>query len=184
MRPEHGQLGVAGERRLAGQALVEDAAERVHVGPAVDLAALDLLGRGIGGRAEREPASRRWSRVGEAPRQAEVGQIDVLVLVEEHVRRLDVPVHEPARVRGVERGRDLGADRDGALRLEAPLALQQRLELAPLDVAHGDVQLAVDLAGVVDRDDVGMLQRGRQLGLGQEAFAEVARPRTAPGRSA
>jgi hypothetical protein len=39
--------------------------------------------------------------------------------------------------------------------------------------AHGDVQLPVDLARVVDRDDVGMLQRGRQLGLGQETFLEV-----------
>ena len=37
-------LGVGGERRPAGQALVEHDAEGVHVGAGVGLAALDLLG--------------------------------------------------------------------------------------------------------------------------------------------
>ena len=43
----------------------------------------------------------------------------------------------------------------------------------PVDVAHRDVQLARDLAGVVDRDDVRVVDRGGQPGLAQEALAEA-----------
>ena len=46
----------------------------------------------------------------------------MLALVEQHVRRLDVPVHEPARMGGVERAGDLLEDADGVRRLERPLA--------------------------------------------------------------
>ena len=50
---ERGGVGAAPERRLAGQALVEQAAERVDVGAAVDLLAADLLGGDVVGGAER-----------------------------------------------------------------------------------------------------------------------------------
>jgi len=43
VRPEDGQLGVALEGRLPGQAFVEQAAERVQIGPAVDRCTFDLL---------------------------------------------------------------------------------------------------------------------------------------------
>ena len=44
--------------------------------------------------------------------EAEVGEVDVLVTVEQHVRRLDVAMDESALVRGVERGGDLRTDRE------------------------------------------------------------------------
>ena len=44
---------VALERRLAGQALVQHAAERVDVGARVDRLAADLLGRDVVERARR-----------------------------------------------------------------------------------------------------------------------------------
>jgi hypothetical protein len=52
-------------------------------------------------------------------------------------------------------------------------AREQLLELGAVDVAHGDVQLAGDLAGVVDRDDVRVVDRGGEAGLAQEALAEA-----------
>ena len=61
--------------------------------------------------------------------------------------------------------------RDGPRRLERP-ASQHDLQVAALDEAHRDVQLPVDLARVVDRDDVRMLERGRHPRLGQEALPE------------
>ena len=62
---EGGDGRVVGERRPAGQALVEQAAERVRVGAAVDVVALDLLRRDVVDRAgqlrlrRRRPPARR-----------------------------------------------------------------------------------------------------------------------------
>src|SRR5215470_17320560 len=47
-----GELRGTPEGRLAGQALVQEAAQRVEIGPAVDLFAADLLGRDVVDRAE------------------------------------------------------------------------------------------------------------------------------------
>ena len=115
--PEHRQLRVAHERGLSGQALVEQATERVEVGPAVDLLARDLLWRSVGGGAEREPVRGGDALLGEAPAEAEVGQVGVLLRIEQHVRGLHVSVDERFRVGGVERARDLGADSQGPARV-------------------------------------------------------------------
>src|SRR6185312_11878407 len=48
----------------------------------------------------------------------------------------------------------------------------QRAEVGPLDVAHRDVELAVRLAGLVDRDHVGVLDRRRHARLALEALPE------------
>ena len=52
------------------------------------------------------PASVNDVEAGRA-RDAEVGDVDAALVVEQQVRRLDVAVDDPARVRGVERGRGL-----------------------------------------------------------------------------
>jgi len=48
----------------------------------------------------------------------------------------------------------------------------QRLEVAPIDEAHGQVQQAVRFAGVVDRNDVGMLERSGELRFADEPIPE------------
>ena len=93
-------------------------------------------------------------------------------------------MHEPARVSGIERLCDLAADRDRAGGIERSLLTQERFEIGALHVAHGQIELTLVLAGVVDRNDVRVLERGGELGLGQEALAEVLVLRTAPARSA
>ena len=120
------------------------------------------------------PASNARRLIGEATREAEVGQIGVPVLVQQHVRGLDVAMDEPPCVSGVEGFGDLCADGDRAGGLERALLLQQALEIRALDVAHGEVELPVGLAGVVDRDDVGMLERGSEARLDEEALAKPA----------
>ena len=107
MRVEGRDLGAAPEGRRPGEALVEDAGERVLVGATVDLVAADLLGRDVVARPERADGVERRCRFAERPGQTEVGEVDVLVLIEEHVRGLDVAVDEPARVCRVERSGNL-----------------------------------------------------------------------------
>jgi hypothetical protein len=57
-------------------------------------------------------------------------------------------------------------------RLQAPVAPQAQAQILAADVPHGEVEHVVVLAGVVDRDDVGVVQGRRDLGLGGEPAAE------------
>jgi hypothetical protein len=75
---------------------------------------------------------------------------------------------EALGVTGVERLRDLRDDRERPFRLEPPFCAQERLEVPALYEAHDEEELTVDLAGVVDRHDGRMLERGSQLRLRQK----------------
>ena len=101
-----------------------------------------------------------------------------MLAVEQDVGRLDVAVHEPDGMRGVERGADLEADRRDPRGRDPALAGQQALEVDPGHVAHDEVEMAALLAGRVDRDDVRMVDRGRHARLALEALTEarIARP--------
>ena len=114
-------LRVARERHLPGQRHVEQAAERVDVRARVARAALDPLRRDVVERA-REVADLGDRRAAEAlvarDRQPEVGHVGVIAGGDEHVAGLDVAVHEPERVRGVERRRDLVEQPRGPRRRE------------------------------------------------------------------
>jgi hypothetical protein len=106
---------------------------------------------------------------------------------EEDVLRLDVPVHHAALVRNGQRLRH-GPGEHG-LDVEPPLALEPGAERLALDVRHHPAEEAAGLAGVEERDDVGVLEAGGGADLGQEAVrAEGAassgrRTLTATGRS-
>ena len=164
-------LGAAPEGRRPGEALVEDAGERVLVGATVDLVAADLFGRNVVARPERADGVQRRCHFAERPGQTEVGEVDVLVLIEEQVRGLDVAVDEPARVCRVERSGSLLSDPNRTSRFQRALA-EHLLQVGAVDEAHRDVQLAVDLAGVVNGDDIRVLERRRQPRLAQEALPE------------
>ena len=161
------QLGVARERHLAGQRVEEHAAERVDVGARVGGLAADLLRRDEVGRADELARARDAARGGGVLGQPEVGQVGVVLrlLGDQHVGRLDVAVHEAAAVRGVERRRDLPDEPHGALGREPALALDELAQVGALHVAHGEVEDAVGLAGLVDGDDVRVVDRGRELRL-------------------
>ena len=108
----------------------------------------------------------------------------MVVVVEQDVGRLDVAVHEAAPVRRVERAGDLAEQRQRARRANEAVALEQRLQIAALDVAHRQEELPVLLAGLVDRDDVRVVERGGEPRLVEEAAAEALVARPARGRSA
>ena len=137
---------------------------------------LDLLGRRVVDRADEDARLRQPALGGAAAllRDAEVHQVDAPGLVlDHHVRRLHVAVDHLARVRGVERARDLLEDRERLVRVVRAALLDQLLEVGALHVAHRDVDEALVVAGVVDRDDVRVVDRGDRLRLADEALAEV-----------
>jgi hypothetical protein len=155
VRPEGLALGLAPERRRTAEALVKHAPEREAVGAAVHFLAADLLGRQVVERA-RHPAAR--ASLSADPEVAEVG---VPLVVHEDVRGLHVPVHQPAAVSRIERVGDLGEQTDCDLRGQPPVPLEHLSQVAPLDPAHGEVQLPLSLTGLVDRDHAGVVERRR-----------------------
>ena len=180
VRVDGGDLGLALERRLPREALEEHAPERVDVGPAVDRAALDLLGRDVRDGADERPLTRQAADRGEVLRQAEVAQVGVVAGIRrphEHVAGLHVAVDEPERVRRVERGGDLADERDRALGAQRALLPEQLAQVEPVDEAHDEVEHAVVLAHRERRDDVRLVERGGDLRLAQESLAEARVPR-------
>src|SRR5207302_11492689 len=88
------------------------------------------------------------SRAGEPRRArfldgAEIRQQHAVVIRYEHVRRLDVAMNEPVRVRDVEGVRDLSRNTQRAPQLELAVLPQGRSEIALGDVGHRDVEDAL-----------------------------------------
>jgi hypothetical protein len=52
------------------------------------------------------------------------------------------------------------------------VSLQIFEQVNAIDVFHGDVKIAVRLAGIVDRDDMGVFELSRRLGFGFESANE------------
>ena len=94
-------------REALGERLVEHAAERIDVRAGVHLLAADLLRGGVVDGAD-EQAGLGQRVLGGVLGEAEVGQVDVFLGPDQDVGGLDVTVHEAARMRGIERRRDLG----------------------------------------------------------------------------
>ena len=133
---------------LARQHLSQQGTERVEIGARILRLAATLLGRhvcrrpaGGGGAAEEE-------------RHAEVEHLHVALGGQEHVRRLQVAMHDAVRVRVPERAGHLGCDRDdlaGRDRTAREPALER---LAVKDLVDEIREPAVDDAGVVQGRDV------------------------------
>ena len=90
--------------------------------------------------------------------------LGLTALGNEDVRRLDVPMHDPFRVRGIERIGHFDGQREQGLGVHG-LAGDAMLQRDPIQKLHGDKRLAVLLANVVDRADVGGDSGRKQPGL-------------------
>ena len=104
-----GGFAVGFERWPAAEGFVEDHAERVQVGTAVDRAALHLFGCDVLGGADHDPVAGEIGLLGRLG-DAEVGHQHPPVVGQQDVRRLHVAVHDAAAVGGTERVGDLGTD--------------------------------------------------------------------------
>ena len=77
--PEEGDVGRPREGGLPGQALVEDAAERIDVGPPVQGVARDLLGGDVLERADDVAGSGHAAQGGRPLGEAEIGEVAVQI---------------------------------------------------------------------------------------------------------
>ena len=161
---------IARERHGAGENLVEDAAKRVDVGPPVDVPTLDLFGRDVVDRPDEHAGGGHPVCLAGPFGKPEVGQVDVVAGVDQHVARLDVAMDEPTCVSGVQRISHLGDQPRSPFRGQWSALLQQRAEVDPRDEPHGDVEQIVVLSDLVDRDDVRMLDLGGQVRLPLKAL--------------
>ena len=160
----HRERGVAAVRSLPGQHLEQQDPRGVDVGPRTSDATLDLLGGEVRDRADEDPAGsgargdRRRGRDG--ARQPEVRHLDASVIGEQHVLRLHVPMDEPGVVGRSQRGDDRLEDDQRGARIEVATPAEQVAKRAPLDVLHRQVDGAVVVTLVVDRNHVGVGQPG------------------------
>ena len=128
---------------------------------------LDLLGREVArGAHDVAGAGEVLALAVGGLGDAEVGDLHPPVELDEHVARLHVAVHQPARVRGgervghlVRRCRPRVADRQRAVQVD------RLAQGGAVHELHHDVRDAVVLAGVVGGDDVrvGDRRRGHRL---------------------
>jgi hypothetical protein len=112
--------------------------------------------RGDGGHGAREQLG-----------DAEVGELRGAVRPEQQVLRLHVPVEDVTVVGVAERGADREGQRHGFVEGH-PRPAEPLPERAARQVLHDDEVDAVTLDVVVDRDDVGVVERGDQPGLARE----------------
>ena len=162
------------ERPRAGQQLVHDGAERIQVRGAGEIQALHLLGRHVAGRTG-DALDARDVGVGHQG-DAKIDDAHVAVLREHDVRGLDVAVNHATRVRVVQR---LGALEH---QLDDVVDAQQVVGAAvggqgarAVHVLGDDVAVPILFTGVVDRQDVRVVQHAHHVRLGQEHLARDAR---------
>ena len=143
----HGPCGV---RATAGEDLVEHQPERVDVALGRDLSAFELLGRHVGRRADADVADVANRR------ETEVHDADLARRVQHDVRRLEIAVDDAALVGGGETRGKLPRQLERPVFRKAADAFERRCEIFAVDVLHREVQIAFDLADVVDATDVGV----------------------------
>ena len=94
---------------------------------------------------------------------------------EEDVLGLHVPVDDAVPVRVVQRARRLMGDPYGVVEGKLVLALEPVSKGLPFDVRHGKPEEPGRLAGVMDREDMRVLEAGGELDLAQETVGAQAR---------
>jgi hypothetical protein len=162
------------ERRLAGQHLVDQDAERVEVGLVADLGGpSDLLGRHIGGRPQGPPGGGQGRGV-EVLGDPEVGQLDLALCGDHQVRRLEVAVDHALLVRVVQRVADLDGQVDHLAPGERAALAEDVVEGHPVDVLHREIRGPAVPPEGQEADDVGVAELLEDRGLATEALVGLA----------
>ncbi len=175
---QHLQRRPACERLAPGHQLVEDHAEREDVAACVNELPGGLLGRHVGHGAHHRPGPRAGHRlracrgvgVVEERRQAEIRQLRVAVLRDEHIFGLDVAVQDPGGMCGCQAVGHAGQDLDD-LTPRASFRVGPVLEGAAVHELGHEVLAALELANVVHGQNVRVIERRGRLCFALEPAA-------------
>jgi hypothetical protein len=116
------------------------------------------------------------------PGKSEIGDARTATAVDHHVGRLQIAMQDALLVGGRQTGADAARDLDCFVLRQTPDSPEQRGQVLSVDVLHGKVGVAVQLADVVDPANVGMGDLERDADLVQEALVAVRVPRQRPGQ--
>jgi hypothetical protein len=139
--------------------------------------ATHLLGSHVAERAHEHPGPRAIPLGGGSGdlRDPEIEDLDLTRAEHDHVRGLDVAVHDAFLVGEVKPVAELPHDVELVLQAELRLPGDDAPELLALEQLHHDEKPAVVLAHVVDDDDVRVRDPGAGLRLAEEAPAKLGR---------
>ena len=169
------------ERTATRQHLVEHGAKRPDVGPLVHRSAARLLRGHVRRGAQNDPGGRGMHRDGrgcrgcrsrrtvlfEGFREAEIEDLDRAILADLDVGRLQVTMDDAGRVRGFHRLDDLPGDRERFI--EGHRAGSEPIgQGRSLDQLHDQGALPARIFEAVNVGDVGVIERGQQLGFAIE----------------
>ena len=168
----HLDRGVAGVRLASGEHLEQHHAERVHVAAGVGVAVGDQFGGDVGDGADQHAVGGRGVR-GHGAGEAEVGDLDLATVGDQHVLGLEVAVDDAGLVGGCDGCDHRDQQVERPLRLHRGLAGDQVAQRRALDVLHDHVGPAVVVALVEDGDHVGVREAGGGAGFAVEAAGEV-----------
>src|SRR5581483_4570070 len=90
-------------------------------------------------------------------RDAKVGDLRQTVAGEHNVSRFDIAMDDAPRVCEIQAGTNLPNDVDGLLGCDCALLTNQSFQSGTLDELHREVENAIVLAGVIDRDNIRMV---------------------------
>ena len=104
--------------------------------------------------------------------ETEIENFGVAAISDEDVGGLDVAMNDAFRVGGVERVGDLDAEIEEQFQIEGA-AVDAMLQGFAIEAFHCDVGVTVGFADIVNRADVGMIERGGSAGFAAEAFERL-----------
>ena len=183
-RARHLAVDHLGDRRdgvaphVVGRAALDGGEQRRPEPPQVrggrhGLARRDLR-RDVGGGAEHEPG-RRHRGVGHVAGDAEVGELHLAVVGDQHVARLDVAVRDPGPVRRAQRRRGREPDHRRLPGRQHPLLGDQRRQVPRRHHLQHDHRLAAGVDDVVHGDHVRVREPAQRAGLPEHALAHRER---------
>ena len=172
---DHGEVGVAIKRALAGQQLVQNDARSEQISPRINGSAFQLLGRHVFERANyRALGASHVARVLDA-RDAKIRQLDAPTGLHQQIGGLDVTVNNFLLMRVLKRRQQVPHDAHGLLKCVGAAFVKVVLEVVALYKLHHQKSNVAIAVRVVHTHNVRVLQAGSRPRLGAKAHFVVGR---------